>query len=143
MPDIAISADKLTKKFGKFTAVDGISFEIPYGSIFGFLGANGAGKSTTIRMLCGILAPTSGDGQVGGFDVQTQPEQIKTVIGYVSQRFSLYSDLNVSENLLFYGQIYGLSGLALSSRIGEVLNLTGLDRFHHRLAGDLSGGMKQ
>ena len=101
MPDIAISADKLTRRFGKFTAVDEISFEIPYGAIFGFLGANGAGKSTTIRMLCGILAPTSGNGKVGGFDVQTQPEQIKGVIGYVSQRFSLYSDLNVTENLIF------------------------------------------
>ena len=143
MPDIAISADKLTRKFGKFTAVDGISFEIPYGSIFGFLGANGAGKSTTIRMLCGILAPTSGNGKVGGFDVQNQPEQIKTVIGYVSQRFSLYSDLNVIENLTFYGEIYGLQGAALSNRIKEVLTLTDLDRFRARLSGDLSGGMKQ
>ena len=143
MPDIAISAEKLTKRFGKFTAVDGVSFEIPYGSIFGFLGANGAGKSTTIRMLCGILAPTSGNGKVGGFDVQTQPEQIKGVIGYVSQRFSLYSDLNIAENLIFYGQIYGLEGTALHNRIKEVLALTGLDPFRQRLAGDLSGGMKQ
>jgi ABC-2 type transport system ATP-binding protein len=143
MSDIAISADKLTKRFGKFTAVDEVSFEIPYGAIFGFLGANGAGKSTTIRMLCGILAPTSGTGEVGGFDVQTQPELIKTVIGYVSQRFSLYSDLNVAENLTFYGQIYGIGGEALSGRINEVLTLTGLDRFRGRLAGDLSGGMKQ
>jgi ABC-2 type transport system ATP-binding protein len=143
MADIAISADQLTKRFGKFTAVDEISFEIPYGSIFGFLGANGAGKSTTIRMLCGILAPTSGNGKVGGFDVQTQPEQIKTVIGYVSQRFSLYSDLNVVENLSFYGQIYGIEGALLSDRMKEVLTLTGLDAFRQRLAGDLSGGMKQ
>jgi ABC-2 type transport system ATP-binding protein len=143
MPDIAISADKLTKRFGKFTAVDEVSLEIPYGSIFGFLGANGAGKSTTIRMLCGILAPTSGNGKVGGFDVQTQPEQIKTVIGYVSQRFSLYSDLNVSENLNFFGQIYGLEGQGLSDRVREVLNVTGLDQFRSRLSGDLSGGMKQ
>jgi len=143
MPNIAISADKLTKRFGKFTAVDEVCFEIPYGAIFGFLGANGAGKSTTIRMLCGILAPTSGTGTVGGFDVQTQPEEIKTVIGYVSQRFSLYSDLNVVENLTFYGQIYGLEGAELSNRIKDVLTLTGLDRFRQRLAGDLSGGMKQ
>ncbi len=143
MPDIAISADKLTRKFGKFTAVDEISFEIPYGSIFGFLGANGAGKSTTIRMLCGILAPSSGTGKVGGFDVQTQPEQIKTVIGYVSQRFSLYSDLTVMENLLFYGQIYGLEGTDLSVRIKEVLTLSGLDHFRDRLSGELSGGWKQ
>jgi len=143
MPDIAISADKLTRRFGKFTAVDEISFEIPYGAIFGFLGANGAGKSTTIRMLCGILEPTSGTGKVGSFDVQTQPEQIKSVIGYVSQRFSLYSDLNVIENLIFYGQIYGLEGAALHHRIKEVLALTGLDHFRQRLAGDLSGGWKQ
>jgi len=139
----AISADKLTRRFGNFTAVDEVSFEIPYGAIFGFLGANGAGKSTTIRMLCGILTPTSGNGSVGGFDVQTQPEQIKGVIGYVSQRFSLYSDLTVTENLNFYGQIYGLEGMALSTRIKEVLVLSGLDRFYERLAGDLSGGMKQ
>ena len=143
MPDIAISADKLTRRFVKFTAVDEISFEIPYGAIFGFLGANGAGKSTTIRMLCGILAPTSGNGKVGGFDVQTQPEQIKGVIGYVSQRFSLYSDLNVIENLNFYGRIYGLEGNTLSGRIKEALDLTGLAPFQKRLAGDLSGGMKQ
>ena len=143
MSGIAISADHLTKRFGKFTAVDEVSFEIPYGAIFGFLGANGAGKSTTIRMLCGILEPTSGNGQVGGFDVQTQPEQIKTVIGYVSQRFSLYSDLNVVENLSFYGQIYGIEGAVLSDRIKEVLALTGLEPFRGRLAGDLSGGMKQ
>jgi ABC-2 type transport system ATP-binding protein len=143
MPDIAISADKLTRRFGKFTAVDQISFEIPYGAIFGFLGANGAGKSTTIRMLCGILEPSSGTGKVGGFDVQTQPEQIKSVIGYVSQRFSLYSDLTVTENLLFYGRVYGLDGASLLTRIKEVLDLSGLDRFPDRLAGDLSGGMKQ
>jgi len=143
MPDIAISAQALTRRFGKFTAVDKVSFEIPYGAIFGFLGANGAGKSTTIRMLCGILQPTSGNGKVGGFDVQTQPEQIKTVIGYVSQRFSLYSDLNVEENLSFYGQIYGLQGAALSGRINDVLTVTGLGRFRQRLAADLSGGMKQ
>jgi ABC-2 type transport system ATP-binding protein len=139
----AISADKLTRRFGKYTAVDGISFEIPYGDIFGFLGANGAGKSTTIRMLCGILEPTSGNGKVGGFDVQTQPEQIKTVIGYVSQRFSLYSDLTVKENLLFYGQIYGLEGTALSARVEEVLGLSGLDHYRKRLSGELSGGWKQ
>ena len=143
MSDTAISADRLTRRFGKFTAVDEVSFEIPYGAIFGFLGANGAGKSTTIRMLCGILEPTSGGGKVGGFDVETQPEQIKTVIGYVSQRFSLYSDLNVEENLSFYGHIYGLEGAGLSQRMQEVLKITGLDRYRQRLAGELSGGWKQ
>jgi ABC-2 type transport system ATP-binding protein len=143
MSNIAISADKLTRRFGKFTAVDEISFEISYGSIFGFLGANGAGKSTTIRMLCGILAPSSGNGKVGGFDVQTQPEQIKSVIGYVSQRFSLYIDLNVIENLTFYGRIYGLEGDELNTRINEVMTLTGLERFQKKLSGELSGGWKQ
>ena len=120
-----------------------MSISVPYGSIFGFLGANGAGKSTTIRMLCGILAPTSGSGKVAGFDVATQPEQIKTAIGYVSQRFSLYSDLTVVENLSFYGQIYGLAREDLKKRIEEILLLTGLGEYHDRLAEQLSGGWKQ
>lgn len=140
---IAVAADNLTRRFGKYTAVDGISFSIPYGSIFGFLGANGAGKSTTIRMLCGILAPTSGTGRVAGFDVSTQPEEIKTAIGYVSQRFSLYSDLTVVENISFFGQIYGLRNGQLKERIEEVLQLTGLNEYRDRLAGELSGGWKQ
>ena len=143
MSDIAIQADKLTRRFGKFVAVDEISFSLPYGSIFGFLGANGAGKSTTIRMLCGILAPSSGTGKVAGFDVATEPEQIKTAIGYVSQRFSLYSDLTVVENLSFYGQIYGLAREDLKKRIEEILLLTGLGEYRDRLAEQLSGGWKQ
>lgn len=144
MPNnIAIQADHLTRRFGKFTAVDEISFSLPYGAIFGFLGANGAGKSTTIRMLCGILAPTSGTGTVAGFDVKTQPEQIKGAIGYVSQRFSLYSDLTVIENLNFYGQIYGLANQHLKDRIEQVLHLTDLDKYRQRLAAELSGGWKQ
>ncbi len=143
MNDIAIQANELTRRFGKFTAVDRISFSLPYGSIFGFLGANGSGKSTTIRMLCGILAPTSGTGTVAGFDINNQSEQIKTAIGYVSQRFSLYSDLTVMENLLFYGQIYGLTDNHLKHRVEEVLVLTGLDKFKDRLAAHLSGGWKQ
>jgi len=143
MNNIAIEANTLTRKFGKFTAVDEVSFSLPYGSIFGFLGANGAGKSTTIRMLCGILAPTSGTGQVAGFDVQTQPEEIKTAIGYVSQRFSLYSDLTATENLSFYGQIYGLTNSVLKQRIQEAIAFSGLGKHINKLAGDLSGGMKQ
>ena len=143
MNDIAIQADQLTRRFGKFTAVDQVSFSLPYGSIFGFLGANGSGKSTTIRMLCGILAPTSGTGKVAGFDVRTQPEQIKTAIGYVSQRFSLYSDLTVIENLNFFGQIYGLSNENLTHRIEEVLTLTGLNQYRTKLSSELSGGWKQ
>ncbi|MBF0490253.1 MAG: ATP-binding cassette domain-containing protein [Candidatus Omnitrophica bacterium] len=143
MSNIAIEANKLTRRFGKFTAVDEVSFSLPYGAIFGFLGANGAGKSTTIRMLCGILAPTSGTGHVAGFDVSTQPEQIKTAIGYVSQRFSLYSDLTVVENLSFYGQIYGLTRGNLGPRMEEILKLAGLEKYRNRLAGELSGGWKQ
>lgn len=143
MNDIAIQAEKLTRKFGKFTAVDEVSFALPYGSIFGFLGSNGSGKTTTIRMLCGILVPTHGTGKVAGFDVQTQPEQIKTAIGYVSQRFSLYSDLTVIENLSFYGRIYGLREGVLKNRIEDVLKLSGLEQFRHRLAEGLSGGEKQ
>ena len=143
MNDCAIRADQLTRRFGKFTAVDQASFEIPYGCIFGFLGANGAGKSTTIKMLCGILAPTSGSGTVAGWDINRETERIKESIGYVSQRFGLYGDLNVMENLSFYGQIYGLSGQALSKRVEEVLALTGLDQYRFRLADHLSGGWKQ
>ncbi|MBU3758754.1 MAG: ABC transporter ATP-binding protein [Candidatus Omnitrophica bacterium] len=139
----AIRADSLTRKFGKFTAVDGVSFEIPYGSIFGFLGSNGAGKSTTIRMLCGILQPTAGSAWVAGFDVTRDPEKIKESIGYVSQRFSLYGDLSVEENLRFYGSIYLLTGERLEKRIREVYELTGLGPWKDRLAGHLSGGWKQ
>lgn len=143
METIAIRADHLTRRFGNFTAVDGISFEIPYGSIFGYLGANGAGKSTTIKMLCGILAPTSGTGVVAGFDINRDTEEIKNNIGYVSQRFSLYGDLTVMENLTFFGEIYGLAGRDLQQRIHEVLKLCGLEEFPGRLAEHLSGGMKQ
>ncbi len=139
----AIEARKLTRRFEKLVAVDEVSFRLSYGEIFGFLGANGSGKSTTIRMLCGILAPTSGTAVVGGFDVNTQSESIKESIGYISQRFSLYGDLTVDENLKFYGQIYGLSGRALTERIEEVLPLTGLTPFRQQLAGQLSGGWKQ
>lgn len=140
---LAIIAQGLTRRFGKFTAVDHISFEIPYGTIFGYLGANGAGKSTTIKMLCGILAPSEGSGSVAGFDVRTQPEQIKQSIGYVSQKFSLYGDLTVVENLLFYGRIYGLDGHGLQERIEEVLALTGLKKYETQQAQFLSGGWKQ
>ncbi len=143
MLDLAIKAEHLTKQFGKYKAVDDVSFEIPYGSIFGFLGANGAGKSTTIRMLTGILASTSGTGTVAGFDINLQTEQIKQAIGYVSQRFSLYTDLTAQENLLFYGQIYGLSVDELRQRMEEIFKWTGLEVYRNRLASELSGGWKQ
>lgn len=139
----AIEVKELTRRFGQFTAVDHVSFSIRYGEIFGFLGANGAGKSTTMRMLCGILAPTEGTAQVAGFDVSTDPEAIKESIGYVSQRFSLYTDLTVEENLHFYGEIYGIPQNSWSKRMEDVLQLAGLAPWRHRLAGELSGGWKQ
>lgn len=123
--------------------MDRVSFTIEYGGIFGFLGANGAGKSTTIRMLCGILAPTSGTGTVAGFDVVRDPERVKESIGYVSQRFSLYTDLTVEENLKFYGNIYQLRGRDMEKRMREIYDLTGLGAYQSRMAGDLSGGWKQ
>ncbi len=102
----AVVVDKLEKRFGDFVAVDRVSFQVRKGEVFGFLGPNGAGKSTTIRMLCGILSPSGGQGSVAGFDVRTQPEQIKAHIGYMSQRFSLYQDLTVEENIDFYSGVY-------------------------------------
>jgi ABC-2 type transport system ATP-binding protein len=140
---IAIEAKELTRVFGHVTAVDHVSFVIRYGDIFGFLGSNGAGKSTTIRMLCGILAPTSGTARVAGFDVVDDPERIKESIGYMSQKFSLYTDLTVEENLLFYGRIYMLTGQGLKTRVEDVLTLTGLDRYRDYRAEALSGGWKQ
>ena len=141
--ELAIEVKNLTRKFGKLTAVDNISFSVRYGEIFGYLGANGAGKSTTIRMLCGILAPTSGTAMVGGFDVNQDPEKIKQSIGYVSQKFSLYIDLTVRENLEFYGRVYGLDSKVLNDRIEEVMKWTGLSDKQNQMAGTLSGGWKQ
>lgn len=143
MREIAIEVRDLTRKFGDVTAVDHVSFSIRYGEIFGYLGANGAGKSTTIRMLCGILAPTSGDATVAGFDVNKDPEKIKQAIGYVSQKFSLYIDLTVKENLEFYGRVYGLESQKLKARVEEVMHITGLDDKQDQMAGTLSGGWKQ
>ncbi len=143
MSDIAIEVKDLTRNFGKFTAVDHISFSINYGEIFGFLGANGSGKTTTIRMLCGILAPSEGDAIVAGFDVSHHSEDIKRSIGYVSQRFGLYIDLTVEENLQFYGRIYGIKENEARSRIQKILDITGLKPFRSKLAGELSGGWKQ
>ena len=139
----AIEANELTRHFGNVVAVDRVSFTIRYGEVFGFLGANGAGKSTTIRMLCGILATTSGTATVAGFDVNQDPERIKESIGYMSQRFSLYNDLTVEENLAFYGRIYRLSPPRLRERMDEVMALTGLDHWQGGMAGHLSGGWKQ
>jgi ABC-2 type transport system ATP-binding protein len=140
----AISAVGLTRRFGGFTAVDGVTFEVERGEIFGYLGANGAGKSTTIRMLTGLLAPTSGAATVAGHDVAAAPESVKSSIGYMSQKFSLYLDLPVLENLLFFGGAYGLSGAALRRRADEVLELTGLEGdLAHATTGELPGGIRQ
>ena len=143
MPDPSIVVSSLTKRFGGFTAVDAVSFEVGRGTIFGFLGANGAGKSTTIRMLCGLLDPTSGTATVGGHDVGREPDEVKRAIGYMSQKFSLYEDLTVLENVRFFGGIYGLSGRAVEARLPWVLELAGLKGRERSLTRTLSVGWKQ
>jgi ABC-2 type transport system ATP-binding protein len=139
----AVEVVNLTKKFGDFTAVDGVSFTIRRGEIFGFLGPNGAGKTTTIRMLLGLLRPTSGAARVLGFDVTRQPEEIRKRIGYMSQRFSLYQDLTVNENLDFYGRTYGVRGERLKARKQFVIEMAGLKGRERELTRNLSGGWKQ
>ncbi len=139
----AVEVEDLVKTFGTFTAVDHIRFHVKKGEIFGFLGPNGAGKSTTIRILCGLLMPTSGKGKVAGFDLMKEPERIKEVIGYMSQKFSLYEDLTVIENLHFFGGIYGLSGHSQREREEEVLEMIGLQDLQDRITRTLSVGWKQ
>jgi ABC-2 type transport system ATP-binding protein len=139
----AIEVQDLTKRFGKFTAVDGVNFTVRRGEIFGFLGANGAGKSTTIRMLCGLLQPTFGTAIVGGYDINTQTEQVKLSIGYMSQRFSLYNDLTVEQNIRFYGGVYGLRNSELDDRMAWVLSMADLQGRKDSLTRNLSGGWKQ
>ena len=143
MSETSIAAERLTRRFGDFTAVDRVTFEVSRGEIFGYLGANGAGKSTTIRMLTGLLAPSSGRGVVAGRDVALEPEAVKAAIGYMSQRFSLYLDLPVRENLLFFGGAYGLSGKALRARADAILELTDLADLQKDLTGSLPGGIRQ
>jgi ABC-2 type transport system ATP-binding protein len=143
MNDHVIEIDNLTKKFGDFTAVDGISFNVKKGEIFGFLGANGAGKSTTIRMLCGLLGYTSGSAIVAGFDVNKDPEKIKANIGYMSQKFSLYDDLTVGENIDFFGGVYGLDDTKLKQRKIWALEMADLTGKEKRLTKELPGGWKQ
>jgi ABC-type multidrug transport system ATPase subunit len=138
-----IECDRLTKRFGQFTAVSQVSFKVHKGSIFGFLGPNGSGKSTVIRMLCGLLEPSEGTGRIAGFDVARQTTEIKPLIGYMSQKFSLYDELTVYENLMFYGRLYGLSGAALASRRDELVALTHIEPYMKRRANLLSGGWRQ
>jgi len=139
----AIDVKNLTKKFGNFVAVDSISFNVECGEIFGFLGANGAGKSTAMRMLCGLLKPTSGEANVAGFDVYTQSEEIKRNIGYMSQKFSLYGDLTVSENIKFWGGLYGLSKAEIKSKRTEIIDSLDMKKWENAFVESLPLGWKQ
>src|SRR2546426_9241688 len=139
----AIEVRHLTKKFGEFIAVNDVSFTVKRGEIFGFLGANGAGKSTTIRMLCGLLRPTSGEAIVGGHDVNAETEKVKLSIGYMSQRFSLYDDLTVEQNIRFFGGVYGLRNSRMDDRLEWVLKMADLRGREKSLTRTLAGGWKQ
>ncbi len=139
----AISAKNLVRRFGSFTAVNDVSFRVKKGEIFGFLGPNGSGKTTVIKMLTGLLPLSGGDASVLGIDVRKDPETVRENIGYMSQNFSLYSDLTVTENLTFYGRIYGLSNDRLRKRMDDIVQLNGLGPYLNRLSAQLSGGWKQ
>jgi len=139
----AVETEELSRTFGNFTAVDRVSLKIRQGGIYGFLGPNGSGKSTTIRMLCGIIEPSGGSGQVMGLDIVRQSEQIKANIGYMSQKFSLYNDLTVRENLEFYAGLYSLPLSIKNERIAEMVRMAGLTGRENELTGNLSGGWKQ
>ena len=139
----AIEVKKLTKKYGDFIAVDNLDFEVEEGKIFGFLGANGAGKSTTIKMLSGILQPTSGTALIGGFDINKETIKIKENIGYMSQKFSLYDDITINDNINFYGTVYGLSQKIITERKKILLQITELEGQENRLTKNLSVGLKQ
>jgi ABC-2 type transport system ATP-binding protein len=143
MSETVIVTNKLTKKFGGFIAVNEISFEVAKGEIFGFLGANGAGKTTAMRMLCGLSTPTSGSATIAGFDVYKDPEHIKRNIGYMSQKFSLYEDLTVTENIRFFGGIYGLTNQQIKAKSTELLELLGLKKEAKKLVAELPLGWKQ
>jgi ABC-2 type transport system ATP-binding protein len=143
MNEIVIKTNKLTKRFGDFVAVDEITFDVHKGEIFGFLGANGAGKTTAMRMLCGLSIPTSGEATVAGYDVFKQPEEIKKNIGYMSQKFSLYEDLTVKENIEFYGGIYGLSNKEIKEKSTELIDKLGLHNEAKKLVSSLPLGWKQ
>lgn len=143
MSELMIKAENLTRKFGDFTAVDHISFEVGAGEIFGFLGANGAGKTTAMRMLTGLLVPTEGEATVAGFDVYSQAEQIKKRIGYMSQKFSLYEDLTVRENIRLYGGIYGLSDKEIREKSEQLIEMLQMQELKNQRIGSLPLGWKQ
>ncbi len=139
----AVETDHLTRRFGDFVAVDDLSIQVEPGEVFGFLGPNGSGKTTTIRMLCGLIAPSSGEGRVLGLDIARDPERIKAQIGYMSQKFSLYSDLTVRENLEFYADVYGIARSERAARMAELIAMAGLTGRERELTANLSGGWKQ
>ncbi|HEX4595669.1 MAG TPA: ABC transporter ATP-binding protein, partial [Bryobacteraceae bacterium] len=143
MPPNAVETHDLVKRFDSFVAVDHVNLQVARGEIFGFLGPNGAGKSTTIRMLCGLLQPTSGTATVGGLDIATQSEEVKKKIGYMSQKFSLYDDLMVEENIDFFAGIYGVPKERRAERKDYVLRMAGIEERRHSLTRLLSGGWKQ
>jgi ABC-2 type transport system ATP-binding protein len=143
MKDLSVELLDLTKRFGDFVAVDRVSLEVKKGEIFGFLGPNGAGKSTTIRILCGLLAPTSGKANVAGFDVTTEPEKVRANIGYMSQKFSLYDDLKVEENIDFFSGIYGVPAEKRAARKRYAIEMAGLAGSESLLTRTLPGGLKQ
>lgn len=140
---MVIEVKNLVKQFGKFTAVDNISFDVKEGEIFGFLGANGAGKTTAIKMLCGLLTPTAGWGEVAGIDISKKPEKVKKHIGYMSQKFSLYDDLTAVENIMFYGGIYGIKSKELKAKAHQLLQKLNLEGFKDSLLKSLPLGWKQ
>jgi ABC-2 type transport system ATP-binding protein len=142
-PEAAVAVENLTRRFGQFTAVDGISFSVPRGQVFGFLGPNGAGKSTTIRMLCGLLTPTSGRARVAGHDVGREPEAVRQNIGYMSQKFSLYNDLTVIENIRLFAGLYSVPANQLQARIEWALEMANLKGQENLMTGTLPGGWKQ
>lgn len=143
MQDVVIKTDKLTKRFGDFVATNAITFEVYKGEIFGFLGANGAGKTTAMRMLCGLSKPSSGDATIAGFNVYRETEEIKKNIGYMSQKFSLYEDLTVLENIRFFGGIYGLTDQQIKTKSEELIERLGLQSEAKKLVGSLPLGWKQ
>jgi ABC-2 type transport system ATP-binding protein len=143
MSEPVICTNQLTKRFGNFTAVDNLTFSVKEGEIFGFLGANGAGKTTAIRMLCGLSLPTSGEGYVAGYDLSKQPEKVKKHIGYMSQKFSLYEDLKVWENIRLFGGIYGMEEKARDSKTHEILSELGFQSERNTLVKELPLGWKQ
>lgn len=143
MTNPVIYTHQLTRRFGEKTAVDALDLAIYPGDIYGFLGPNGSGKSTTIKMLCGLLEPTEGEATVGGIDVKTDPEKIRNIIGYMPQKFSMYEDLTVEENINFYARLYGVTGAYLKERKQAVIDLVGIDHYRNFLGRELSGGWKQ